>query len=110
MAKNISQDKVTEIERLRALFPAEILAKVSHAEEGGFSAEVHIDNNVLYTDAETISELIDMINDAVRTYFEIPSEFTSQMGEYIPPLETLQQLGFMTQTTLNIGLLEYARG
>lgn len=109
MAKNIPKGKIAEIERLRALFPAEILVKVSRAEESGFCAEVHIDNNVLYTDAETISELIDMINDAVRTYLEIPAEFISHMGEYIPPLEMTQQLGLMPQTTVNIRLLEFVR-
>ncbi len=109
MVKNISKDKIAEIERLRALFPAEILVKVSRAEEGGFCAEIHINNEVLCTDAESVSELIDMINDAVRTYFEVPTEFVSYMGEYIPPLEMTQQLGLMPQTTVNIPLLEFAQ-
>jgi hypothetical protein len=107
MVKTFSKNQSIEIERLRALFPPEILVKVSHAEEGGFCAEVHIDNNVLYTDAETISELIDMINDSVRTYFEIPAGFISLMPEYIPPLEMAQQLGLMPQSTVNIPLLEF---
>lgn len=108
MTKNISKDKVAGIEQLRALFPAEILVKVSRAEEGGFCAEVHINNEVLYTDAESISELIDMINDAVRTYFEIPVEFVSYMGEYIPSLDMMRQLGLMPQTTINIPLFDFA--
>ncbi|MDP1689347.1 MAG: hypothetical protein Q8L47_04450 [bacterium] len=108
MVKDISKSKVVEIKRLRALFPQEITVKVSLADEGGFCAEVYIDNEVLYTDAEAISELIDMINDSIRTYFEIPTEFTSYMGEYIPPLEMMQKLGLMPQTTINIPLLEFA--
>lgn len=108
MLKDLSKNKVAEIKRLRALFPAQITAKVSLADEGGFCAEVHIDNEVLYTDAEAISELIDMINDSIRTYFEIPTEFISYMSEYIPQLEMMQKLGLLPQTTINIPLLEFA--
>ena len=107
MIKKISKNKLAEIKKLRALFPAEIIVKVSHAEEGGFCAEVHIKNEILYTDSESISGLIDMINDAIRTYFEIPTEYISQMGEYIPPLYMMQKLGLLPQTTVNIPLLEF---
>lgn len=37
-----------------------------------------------YTQADSISELVVMINDAVKTHFEIPEEARKDVGFYVP--------------------------
>ncbi len=81
MDKKLSEKEAAEAKRLISLFPSEIVVKISHAEEGGFCAEIFIEKDKLLTQGETVSELIEMINDAVRTYFEVPASLVSLMPE-----------------------------
>lgn len=78
---------------MRALFPREIDAKIQRSEDGGFVAEILTFGGHLYTEAETFSELIEMVNDATLTYFEIPRRYAPFMPNYIPPLKTAQEFG-----------------
>jgi predicted RNase H-like HicB family nuclease len=81
-----------EIYRLRKLFPHSIAVRVRRSEDGGFFAEILTFKRVI-TEADTFSELIEMVNDAVMTYLEIPKEYISYMPSYIPPLEVAQEFG-----------------
>ena len=88
----LTVDKNREIYRLRELFPHEVEVRVRRSHDGGFVAEILTFKGLL-TDAETFSELIEMINDAVITYFEIPKEYVSYMPNYVPPLAIAQEFG-----------------
>lgn len=57
---------------------------VTRATDEGFIAEIKEFPNC-YTQAETFSELVEMVNDAVFTYLEIPQEYADELGTiYLP--------------------------
>lgn len=87
----IKKDK-QEVERFRGLFPSEIDVRVQRSKDGGFFAKI-LDFDGLFTEAETFSELIEMVNDAVMTYFEVPRRYVSYMPSYVPPLKVAQEFG-----------------
>ena len=91
MAK-LSQGEILEIQRLRSLFPPEIEVRIRRSEDGGFIAETLTFPGVI-TEADTFSELIEMINDAVMSYFEVPGKYAPFVANYIPPLEMAQAFG-----------------
>lgn len=99
MVRKLTNEEMLSLQKLVEQFPREILVKTSFAEEGGFNAEILVNNETLYTSADSISELIGMINDAVRTYFEVGEKLVPFMPEYIPPTSVMQQLGFLPQFT-----------
>ncbi|MCR4328681.1 MAG: type II toxin-antitoxin system HicB family antitoxin [Patescibacteria group bacterium] len=77
----ISKKQIVEINRLRGLFPKSIRVRVERSADGGFCAEVKTFPGCV-TEANTFSELIEMVNDAVRTYFEVPERLVSYMPIY----------------------------
>ncbi len=84
----------TDKQRLRELaeqFPRQISVRVQRASEGGFVAEVQ-DFPGCVTQAETLPELIEMVNDAVATVFEVPREYLSHVASYMPPLDLARRL------------------
>ncbi len=83
--------KETErIKYFRALFPQEIKAHVRRSQDGGFIAEI-LDYPGCITEAETLSELIEMMNDAVRAVLEVPKRYASYMPVYLLPLKMAQR-------------------
>ena len=76
----ISTKKVKEF---RKKFPKHIRTRVVRSKDGGFVAEITTFPGC-FTQAETFSELIDMVNDCVRTYMEIPAKLYSFMPTYLP--------------------------
>ena len=83
-----------EIDKLRRLFPPEIEVGIVRTKDGGFVAHVKLKKEPrgFATEGNTFSELVEMINDAVKTYFEIPKRFTPYMPSYIPPIRVAQKL------------------
>lgn len=90
MGKLLKKD-IKEINRLRSLFPSQVNVSVYRSKDGGFCAEV-LSFPGCYTEAETLSELIEMVNDAVKTYFDVPEKYISFVPSYIPPLKLAQEL------------------
>lgn len=90
MAK-ITKKQVVEINRLRGLFPKSVTVRVERSQDGGFCAEVKTFPSCV-TEANTLSELIEMVNDAVRTYFEVPERFLPYMPTYIPLIQGARRL------------------
>ena len=80
-----------EVRRLRALLPHEILVIVRRSEDGGFVAEIASFPGVI-TEAETFSELIAMVNDAVLMYFDVPERYRSFVPSYLPPINQAANL------------------
>lgn len=82
---------IKKIEKFRSLFPNKVEVSVNRTEDGTFTAKIHTFNG-LFTEGNNFSELMEMVNDAIKTYFEIPEKFVPYMPNYIPPLEVAQQL------------------
>lgn len=87
-----NNEKESEIIKFRRLFPGSIKVHVTRSENGVFCAEVVSYPGVI-TQGNTFSELIEMVNDAMLTYFEVPEEFASFMPNYMPPLNLARELG-----------------
>ncbi|HET6844941.1 MAG TPA: hypothetical protein VFK06_25140 [Candidatus Angelobacter sp.] len=86
-------DKTTQetVFKLRSLFPQEITVNVRRSEDGGFSAEILSYPNI-FTEADTFSELMEMVNDALYTYFDVPEAHVSFMPTYLPPVNFMNDL------------------
>jgi predicted RNase H-like HicB family nuclease len=108
MAKMSKKDE-EKIRKYRALFPGEVYVTAYRSEEGGFGAEV-ITFPGLITEAETFSDLISMVNDALYTYFDIPDKYVPFMPSYNPPVSVAQALTVfpVKETTKRIKLLSGA--
>lgn len=79
--------KVEQIKEYRQRLPGRINVHTGGSLEEGFWAKVTAPKGDLqncYTQASSIPELILMINDAVKTHFEIPEEIRDQVGFYAP--------------------------
>ena len=75
-----------QIQEYRAKLPARVNVRIE-SEDGGFWAKITTLDGKLsncYTQADTISELVEMINDAVKTHFDIPEEIREEVGFYVP--------------------------
>ena len=88
----LSRGDAKKIQELRSFFPNEIEVKVRRSIDGGFCAEVLTFPRVI-TEADTLTELIEMVNDAVLNYFEIPEKYSSFVPNYLPPLRVAQEFG-----------------
>ena len=87
----MAPQEIKEVNKLRDLFPREINVSVSRSGEGVFLARVNTFKGI-FTEGKTFLELMEMINDAVRTYFEIPEKYLSYMPSYIPSMGLAQSL------------------
>lgn len=91
--KTLTTKDKNNIRKFHGLFPREIGVLVQRSEDGGFFAEILAFDGKLCTEAQIFSELIEMVNDAVTTYLEIPKKYISFMPSYIPPLKVAQEFG-----------------
>jgi predicted RNase H-like HicB family nuclease len=85
----MDKKKLSEVNELRGLFPKVIEVRIERSRDGGFVAAIKTLPGCA-TQADSFSELIEMVNDAVRTYFEIPKKFSAYMPTYLPPLKVAQ--------------------
>lgn len=88
--KKITKKEKQEINRLISLFPDKINVRIHRSECGKFCAEI-ITFRGCFTEADTFSGLLEMINDAVKTYFEVPEKYFSFMPEYLPSISQAQK-------------------
>ncbi|MDP2629598.1 MAG: hypothetical protein Q8P45_02765 [Candidatus Harrisonbacteria bacterium] len=81
------------------------------SEDGGFVADVVTLPGVI-TEAETFSELINMVNDAIITHYEVPEQYRAFLPAYLPPFKAAQDLGLFPvqrveeEVTLNLAVGE----
>src|SRR3989344_2317866 len=85
----MNKKQIKKINELRALFPSEISVSVLRSEKGDFVAHIHTFKG-LVTEGNNFSELVEMVNDAMKTYFEIPEKYIPYMPNYVPPLKAAQ--------------------
>ena len=75
--------KVKDLQFYKKLLPQRITVEIHKAKEGGFWAEIKEFSNC-YTQAENFKELVEMVNDAVFNYLEIPNKFHKALNYYLP--------------------------
>ncbi len=80
-------------------FPREVSVSVRRSKDGGFYAEIYLENDILRTQAESFPEIMAMVNDAIYTYFEIPERYLSYMPYYIPSVKVAQELKLYPSTS-----------
>ncbi len=97
-AKKLTKKDIEEIRKLASKLPQVITVTVSFAEEGGFCAEIKSLENIS-TEGETFPELIEMINDAALTYFEVPRKFLPYMPAYLPSIALAKKIGLISTTS-----------
>ncbi len=68
-----------------------ISVKVNRSEDGGFVAEI-LSFPGCVTEADTLSELVEMVNDCAKTYLNITPKFFSFMPTYFPPVSIAHEL------------------
>lgn len=90
MAKQIDKE-IQEINKFKSLFPHNILVSVNRTEDG-FVADIKTFPGCM-TQADSFADLIDMVTDAVRTYFEVPEKYLPFMPSYSPPISEAKRLG-----------------
>ena len=90
--KKLSQKEIREIKEIRSKFPSEVAVHTRRSVDGGFYAEIKTFPGI-FTEANTFSELIAMVNDAVLTYFEVPRKYAPLLPNYLPPLSEAQNFG-----------------
>ena len=95
MAK-LTQKQKKEVNRLQSLFPNEISVNADVSKDGGFYADI-LTFPGCHTQGDTLSELIDMINDCMYTYFEVPEKYISYMPSYTMtiPFEVGERFGLL---------------
>ena len=74
----------------KAGLPLKVTVEIHRAENGGMWAKVK-ELRGCYTQADSFFELIEMVNDAIYTYLDIPPKLMSQLGYYMPQ-EILKKL------------------
>ncbi len=80
-------DKVGQIKQYSKLLPERINVHSEGSPEEGFWAKITAPGSNLqncYTEAKSIPELILMINEAIKTHYEIPEELRDQVSFYAP--------------------------
>jgi predicted RNase H-like HicB family nuclease len=90
--RKLTPKDIQDVRRLRSLFPDTLNIYVRRSKDGGFYAAITSFPGC-FTEADTLSELIGMVNDVVYTYFEIPQKYLSYMPSYLLPLEVAKSFG-----------------
>jgi predicted RNase H-like HicB family nuclease len=88
--KKITLGEKQKIISLIKLFPKKISVTIHRSEDGGFYAELN-DFDGCVTEGDTLSELIEMINDCLRTYFDVPLKYLQFMPSYLPSVGLAQE-------------------
>ena len=75
-------NKKKDLQFYKKLMPDQLTMEI-HKTEDGFWAKVK-ELPHCYTQANDFSGLIEMVNDAIYTYLEIPNKFRKEVGFYLP--------------------------
>ena len=108
----LTKTDIKRIKELRGKFPKRISVRAGRSLDGGFVAEITTFPGC-HTQAETLSELIDMVNDCIKTYMEIPVKHYPFMPTYLPPVNIVYNLDVFPyrQKEINLNMqLPYREG
>ena len=87
----LTEQEIKKVNKLRGLFPSQISVTISRVEDGTFLARIDTFKGAR-TEGNNFSELIEMVNDAAKTYLEVPEKLLPYMPSYIPSIEVAQKL------------------
>lgn len=99
----LTKKDIKEINRLRALFPDDITVFVRASEDGGLVCEIRTFPGC-FTQGENLFDLVQMINDAVYTYLDIPQKYLAYMPSYSPSVKMAHDFSGFPLPTKNIRL------
>lgn len=88
--KKITPGEKQKIISLIKLFPKKISVTIHRSEDGGFWATIN-DFQGCNTQGDTLSELIEMVNDCLRMYLDVPERYLHFMPSYIPSTGVAQE-------------------
>ena len=74
--------QVKDLQFYKKLMPSQLTLEI-HKSDDGFWAKVK-ELPHCYTQAKDFPGLIEMVNDAIYTYLEIPDKFRKAVGFYVP--------------------------
>lgn len=97
-----------EIIKLVGRFPSNVRVKAHRSECGKYCAEI-ITFPGCFTEADNFLELIEMVNDAIRTYFEVPKKYLSFMPEYLCPVKMAQHFNAFPATKQSERVLNFEK-
>src|SRR5271157_1750880 len=89
--KAMTTKEIKLVNELIERFPRQISVSVEKYDDG-FLAHIKTFKGC-FTQASSYSELMEMVNDAVRSYFEVPEKYLPFMPTYQPPLVEATKLG-----------------
>jgi predicted RNase H-like HicB family nuclease len=75
-------NKKKDIQFYKKLMPGKLSLEIHRTEEGFWAKVKELPH--CYTEAKDFLGLIEMVNDAVFTYLEIPDKFRKVVGFYLP--------------------------
>lgn len=70
--------------------PSKITVRIERAGNGYFAVVTNIGGNVV-TQAEDGMRLVEMVNEAVYDYLDIPVQYRAELGFFMPPEEVREQ-------------------
>jgi len=70
------------LKKYEELLPSKITVHIQKTEEGLYAKILELPN--CNTQADNFVELIDMVNDAVFSYLDIPEKYQGKLGYYAP--------------------------
>ena len=74
------------------ILPHKLSVEIYRVEEGGFWAKIK-EMPGCNTQGDNFFDLLEMINDAIFTYFDVPKKIRKSLGQYIPEFsENAQKL------------------
>jgi len=82
--------KAQNLNYFKKLLPKKLTVAIHKSDKGNLWAKIK-ELPHCYTQADSYFELIEMLNDAIYTYLEIPTKLMPKLGYYIPQ-EILQKL------------------
>ena len=89
-----------EAQHYAKMLPKRISVRIEKDENGLWAKILELPH--CYTQASSGSELLEMINDAVQTHFEVPEKFKKEVGYYIPLTDEHQRLEEMFRKLVEI--------
>ena len=103
MAVTAKKD-LKEINRLKGLLPGELIVDIRPSKDSGLVCEIKTFPGC-FTQGENLFDLMEMINDAVYTYLDIPQKYISRMPGYNPSAKMAHDFsGFPLPIKKNIRL------
>jgi predicted RNase H-like HicB family nuclease len=104
-----AKEDVKEINRLKGLLPGELTVDIRPSKDGGLVCEIKTFPGC-FTQGDNLSDLMEMINDAAYTYFDIPQKYIPRMPKYNPSAKMAHDFsGFPLPAKKNIRLKLFDR-